>query len=27
MKAAGLMEPRYEIVAGGIIAIHHAFVA
>lgn len=26
MEGAGLVEPRYEIVAGGIIAIHHAFV-
>ncbi len=26
MEEVGLVEPRYEIVAGGIIAIHHAFV-
>lgn len=26
MHEVGLVEPRYEIVAGGIIAIHHAFV-
>lgn len=26
MADAGLVEPQYEIVAGGIIAIHHAFV-
>jgi demethylmenaquinone methyltransferase/2-methoxy-6-polyprenyl-1,4-benzoquinol methylase len=25
MRSAGLINPRYEIVAGGIIAIHHAF--
>jgi demethylmenaquinone methyltransferase/2-methoxy-6-polyprenyl-1,4-benzoquinol methylase len=26
MREAGLVNPRYEIVAGGIIAIHHASV-